>query len=267
MADTLAIVARQSWEDYRNGGQARPGDAPLLWRNYHSDHPLLHRYLEPGDRLFLVTVRPAPPRERLWLVAVYEDVYWDDDRWLASRPNRVRIVDITRLRGRLRFHTGKGISKEQGKLGNSLQTPRLLSASDIELLESAIRASGQKVPPRRNAPLEIEAEEGKRIQYEAERYTRSPDLALKRLAHDQHRCCHCGFSVQESLVKVPRGISRILHIHHVEPLHITKETKTSIDDLLTLCPTCHTVAHALARALGRKRVDLKILKKHYPAST
>jgi hypothetical protein len=182
----------------------------------------------------------------------------------GERANRTRIVDITHLRGKLRFQTGRGIIKERGKLANSLQSPRMLTAGDIDLVEAAIRESGQRVPPRGNAPLEIEAEEGARIYFEAGRYTRSPDLALERLAHDQHQCCHCGFSVQESLMKIPRGISRILQIHHVAPLHLTKETTTKLDDLLTLCPTCHAVAHALARALGAKRIDLKLLKKHYP---
>lgn len=267
VADTLAIVDRKTWEgDDEDVGWARPGDGPLKWRNYHSNHPLLNRYLEPGDRLFLVTARPGPPHEQLWLVAVYENIYRNNGYWVAKRPNRICIVDITRLRGKLRFHTGKGILQERGKLGNSLQTPRLLTAGDIELLEAAIRGSRQKVPLRKNAPLEFEAEEGTRIQFEAGRYTRSPSMALQRLARDKHKCCHCGFSVQGSLVKAPKGISRILHIHHVQPLHLTRETKTRLDDLLTLCPTCHSVAHALARMLGVKRIDLKVLRKHYPIS-
>lgn len=70
MADTLAIVARKVFDE--QAGAVEPGDGPLPWSRYASDHPLLNKYLEPGDRLFLVTVKPGPPRERLWLVSVYE---------------------------------------------------------------------------------------------------------------------------------------------------------------------------------------------------
>lgn len=267
MPDTLAIVARKSWEDPKNRSvSARPGDPPLRWRRYSSNHPLLHKYLEPGDRLFLVTARPGRTGEQLWLVALYEGIRWKDDHWLAKKTNRIRIVNITGLRRKLRFHNNRGILMERGKLGNSLQSPRLLAAGDIKLLEEAILRSGQKVPSRQNAPLEFEVEEGKRVQFEVERYARSPELALQRLAFDKHRCCHCGFSVQGSLAKIPKGISRILHVHHVQPLHIAKETKNRLDKLLTLCPTCHAVAHAVARSRRLKRIDLTILREHYPLS-
>ena len=266
MADTLAIVARTIFESEQESATAKPGDGPLAWDDYESKHPFLDRYHEPGDRLFLVTVRPGPP-EQLWLIAVYEDVYRDEDIWRAKDVNRTRIVDITSLRPELRFHTGKGLTQEAGKLGNSLQNPRMLTAHDIELLEGAIRKSRQRGPEGKTVPPEVEAEEGERIYFEVGRYTRSPELALACLERDGRQCCHCGFSVEENLAKVPKKISRILHAHHVHPLHLTKEATTKLKDLVTLCPTCHAVAHALARALGRKRVDLKLLKKHYPIST
>lgn len=266
MADTLAIVARKVFD--KQAGAIEPGEGPLPWRSYASDHPLLNKYLEPGDRIFLVTVKPGPPRERLWLVSVYEDVQRDADGWWRTHSqNKIHIIDITHLRNKLRFHKGKGLMKQPGKLANSLQSPRMLTANDIELLEEAIRKDGQVVPGRGSAPLEIEADEGKYFLHEAGRYTRSRAIALERLARDRYRCRHCGFSIKRSLVQVPKEVSDILHVHHVQPLHLTKETTSKLDDLVTLCPTCHAVAHAVADALGVKRIDLKLLAKHYPNPT
>lgn len=49
-----------------------PGGGPLRWRCYDSNLSKLDRCVQPGDRLFLVTVRPGG---QLWLAAVYENVY------------------------------------------------------------------------------------------------------------------------------------------------------------------------------------------------
>ena len=94
-----------------------------------------HKRLEPlagGGALFLVTVRP--PDERLLLVAVLERPTFDGGQWRASRPNAVPVLDVSALRGELRFEGGKGITMEPGKLAMALQTPRVLDGADEALL-------------------------------------------------------------------------------------------------------------------------------------
>jgi hypothetical protein len=87
-----------------------------------------------GGRLFLVTVRP--PNEALWLVGVLDHPTFDGTQW-KSAPSPLPITDITALRGQLTFESGKGITAAPGALGMSLQTPRVLAAHDVALLDAA----------------------------------------------------------------------------------------------------------------------------------
>ena len=118
------------------------------------------------------------------------------------------------------------------------------------------------VPPPSNASPEIEVTEGARISYEASRIKRNPIVTLECLKRDRYTCRYCGFRL-DLLKKRPSGMGRVLHAHHVRPLSDAGETVTKPSDLLTLCPTCHAVAHAIASAIGANHVDLKLLKKYY----
>lgn len=84
-----------------------------------------------GGTLYLVTVRP--PDERLWLVAVLEGVVHQNGAWVARRPNTTPIRDISALRTKLDLG-GKPLPTGAGKLGMSLQTPRVLTPADRKRL-------------------------------------------------------------------------------------------------------------------------------------
>ncbi|NVJ21235.1 hypothetical protein HUW62_08395 [Myxococcus sp. AM011] len=127
MPDMLAIISKAIFEKEAAGlspGQVLPTD------RYRSQSKHLTP-LEDGGRLFLVTVRP--PDEALWLVAVLEGLSSDDEGWIG-RKNRVPITDVTSAISKLRFEFGKGIQAAKGALGMSLQTPRVLTLADSELL-------------------------------------------------------------------------------------------------------------------------------------
>jgi hypothetical protein len=150
MPDMLAIISKAVFEKEATGRKA--GDVLPLDR-YRS----ASRHLEPlksGGRLFLVTVRP--PSEALWLVAVLDGLKFDGEEWTA-RPNRTPITDITALIPRLRFESGKGITAAKGALGMSLQTPRALSADDVQLLLPANTGGGAEGPPVVAGPTNLTA--------------------------------------------------------------------------------------------------------------
>lgn len=90
--------------------------------------------LNAGGDLYLLTVRP---NDVAWLVAVLRRPRFAEDKWVAD-SNTVEIANVTALIGKLQLENGKGIHPKPGRLGMSLQTPRELSAGDVELLESAI---------------------------------------------------------------------------------------------------------------------------------
>jgi hypothetical protein len=131
----VAIISRAVYE--RDLIDSRPGEVVPL-AAYLSTNAALKK-LEAGGRLFLVTIRP--PKESLWLVAVLEQPTFDGEKW-TSPPNTTPIRDITELRGELKFENGKGLPTESGKLGMSLQTPRVLTSADVALLLP------QRAPPR-----------------------------------------------------------------------------------------------------------------------
>lgn len=151
MPDMMAIVSKAVFD--KDAPAAKLG-AVLPMKAYRSASKHLAR-LDKKSRLFLVTVRP--PSEALWLVAILEDLRFDDEKWLAAR-NRYPVTDISALKGELKFESGKGIVAAKGALGMSLQTPRVLTPGDAELLLAA--AGGAKAAPgQAQRPFQLAAHE------------------------------------------------------------------------------------------------------------
>ena len=139
MPDVMAIVSKAIFE--KAAGKAPQLGTKLAMDRYVSTN----KNLEPvaaGGKLYLVTVRP--PDEALWLVAVLENPHHDGKQWIAS-PCDTPLTDISELRVRIKFESGKGMSAAPGTLGMSLQTPRLLTAADVALLDGML--GGAKVAP------------------------------------------------------------------------------------------------------------------------
>ncbi len=148
MADTLAIISKAQFEQIKK--DARVGDRLGIDR-YVSTNKALQGLAE-GGSLFLVTVRP--PDEQLWLVGILEGPKHADGAWKAA-PSPVAIADISGLKKKLKFQSGKGIEAKPGALGMSLQTPRGLTAEDVRLLREAAALPAQATPPpqRSAAPV------------------------------------------------------------------------------------------------------------------
>lgn len=126
MPDMMAIISKAVFEKESPG--AKPGTT-LPLDLYRSTHKSFEK-LKTGGRLFLVTARPE---DVLWLVAVLEGLTFDGKQW-NSKPNRTPITDITALKGSITFDSGKGITAAPGQLGMSLQTPRVLTPADVQVL-------------------------------------------------------------------------------------------------------------------------------------
>ncbi len=65
--------------------------------------------------------------------------------------------------------------------------------------------------------------------------TRNTDLAKRRKQHDGYTCQACGFKLEVS------G-HFVIECHHTNPISWGVR-ETSLDDLVSLCPTCHRIAH------------------------
>jgi hypothetical protein len=104
-----------------------------------------------GGSLYLVTVRK--PGETLVLVAVLEEPEFVGDRWVG-KPNRVAMTDISDLVDKFEFDNGAGLNARPGRLGMSLQTPRILSDSDVALLDKSA-SWGVAAPAKKAAVLAV----------------------------------------------------------------------------------------------------------------
>lgn len=65
---------------------------------------------------------------------------------------------------------------------------------------------------------------------------RNANLAVMRKIRDQFTCQACNFKLQ-------LDNKFVIEVHHLQPLAATGETETSIEQLISLCPTCHRISH------------------------
>lgn len=83
---------------------------------------------------------------------------------------------------------------------------------------------------------DIKAFEGYKIDRLILSSARNQKITKERKALDNNACQVCGFSM------VITGRS-VIECHHLHPLSETGEVETTINDLISLCPTCHRIAH------------------------
>jgi uncharacterized protein (TIGR02996 family) len=153
MGDVFAIVSKAVFEKEArvDGDVVGLGDVWPVAR-YTGAGKVFENALADGGRIFMVTVRP--PDEKLWLLAILESPKFDKKAkaWVA-KPNVVPAVDISSLRKKIKFESGKGMSQDKGTLGMSLQTPRALGPGDAEQILALI---GGGAPAAASATGEIE---------------------------------------------------------------------------------------------------------------
>jgi uncharacterized protein (TIGR02996 family) len=159
VADIMAIISKALFE--KVAGKAPTVGTKLLMDRYVSTNKALDA-VAGGGKLYLLTVRP--PDEALWLVAILDKPKHDGAQWIA-KPSQIPITDISKLRSKIKFESGVGITAKKGALGMSLQTPRPLTAADTALLDKAAGLSsapddGLPAPP--SAPSAIGAATGER---------------------------------------------------------------------------------------------------------
>lgn len=104
--------------------------------------------------------------------------------------------------------------------------------------------------------------EGERKPNSGHRLRRSGKLVKLAKERDRHTCIACSFHYNGEIVQA----------HHLDPLSERKQPqKTKLEDLVTLCPNCHCIAHFLLRKSDRFKqrkelvVELRKLSVHRPS--
>ena len=84
---------------------------------------------------------------------------------------------------------------------------------------------------------EIEYFEGELQERKVLQYRRNQSAVSMCKDRDRHTCHGCGFYFD----------CMIVECHHLVPLHMSKTATIDIESLITLCPTCHRMAHHLLK--------------------
>jgi len=104
----------------------------------------------------------------------------------------------------------------------------------LALIKAFVSDGWEQHPPSKNA--DTHAMEGILQERRILSRTRNRLLAEARKERDQHTCQSCGFN------KYIDGRS-VIECHHLYPFRGAQPRVTDIDHLVSLCPTCHRLAH------------------------
>ncbi len=90
-------------------------------------------------------------------------------------------------------------------------------------------------------------------------YERNSEARTKCLEHYGYQCQICNFSFEDFYGELG---SNFIHVHHIKPLsEIGEDYKVNpIEDLLPLCPNCHSIIHRTKPALSIQSLK-EIIKK------
>jgi len=99
-----------------------------------------------------------------------------------------------------------------------------------------------------NWDLLCEVREGEKYLSEAKRISRNAEIVKSRKHKDNYACQACGY-------KLKIGKTYIIDCHHLESISQSNgHAITSIDDLVSLCPNCHRIAHSSTPPLDVKEI-------------
>jgi|GEM_PF-2707383 len=132
----------------------------------------------------------------------------------------------------------------------------------INLLLSFFRQEGTSYAPAKETPLMQDFfKEGERCLSEVSGRKRDRALVKYRLETDNYKCQKCGFPSSSITETVPDSI--LVEVHHINPIQ-DGERETKIEDLISLCPNCHRLIHAIGKRIGADRLTMDLLETYLP---
>ncbi len=178
----------------------------------------------------------------------------DHLRSLSSLETRLSFADIEALIGGPLPESARKHRRWWGnsRTADSHTWAHLWLAAGWEQVQLDLEAGW--VAFRRTETYAIDAPEA-REGYEIDRRIlargRNSHLAAERKRMDNYTCQACGFWLQVD------G-HYVIEVHHHDPLSSSGERTTTLQDLVSLCPTCHRIAHL--RAIPYDTADIRALR-------
>lgn len=127
-----------------------------------------------------------------------------------------------------------GTSDDNFSVKQSVKTDnKTASSSNIETTLNINSKTQQPIKPEFN---EVEFYEGQLKERNFLQRERNQEIVKLAKQRDDYTCRICKFTYNKKIVEA----------HHLIPIsNISDEHEVKIDDLITLCPTCHSLAHIL----------------------
>lgn len=139
------------------------------------------------------------------------------------------------------YHRGKsgdsrieGLDMYIGYLRNRTNSSTQ-SSSTVSSMPKAKRVIKRSTP----------AYEGKHIEKETVVIQRNRAERQKCVDHYKCTCVACGLRMKDKYGELGDGV---IEVHHLNPIHLFDDSHrvNYLEDLVTLCPNCHTMIHKLA---------------------
>ena len=184
---------------------------------------------------------------------------------LSDNTSSIPDRDLTLYQLHSRYARLAGLSMEElSRLWHEMKGLYPTRESHMAALFSRIptpQESFAEMPAPETRMAQVAAE-GEEYFEEIKKRTRNRVLASCRLDLDDLTCQGCGFSPPREIgTGLPlKGI--VVEVHHIDPV-ADGERETTLQDLVTLCPTCHRLLHAIGHTLGARRLGLNLLKEYF----
>lgn len=216
-----------------------------------------------GKRFYLILYKGSKYRLELFLCRILFNadgtVLWYLDT--PSRPeNKATYDDFLKKRADIPKKIIEDIKRQQESINKDRTFNRvncgylignnILPKSVFQKLEKIIlRVMNENTSEEETnlAVLEGITEEHTRLQRSRSRKYIEP---VKR--RDKYTCQACG-------LRLSVNGKHVLQVHHLDPLR--KEAVTTLDDLTSLCPTCHYIAHRRLPPYTPEEIKRLLLKK------
>ena len=83
--------------------------------------------------------------------------------------------------------------------------------------------------------------------------SRNPEISNQRKTFDNYTCQACS-------LRLEINGRFIIECHHINPVSVAGVTDIGLDDLVSLCPTCHRIAHTRKKPYDVNEIKLLIKK-------
>jgi len=189
--------------------------------------------LAKGDRMFIV----ATQKDELYLLGAMKVKRGRKDSADGdSLFGTFRIIPLKGLKWQLRFEeTQSTMLSRDTAIAMQVRSRRRLSADSAKLLEDVLSKANQ-------AQDEVNVREGKTTEVTLTKRERSRVLRVLALTNRGTVCEICGFDFAETYGDFAINC---VEVHHLESLAEADHdgVKTTLEDVLVVCPNCHRAIH------------------------